>query len=80
MYTYLIKALCSESLIKIGKTKDIRRRISELQTSSPSELLLVALSNLDCESKLHREFGACRVRGEWFSLSDGDVKFLVKMW
>lgn len=60
-------------LVKIGKTSNIKKRMSSLQGSSPVELKL--LHTIPCESDeeaflleaaLHVRFMASRQRGEWF--------------
>ena len=71
-FVYLIKARDLEEY-KIGFTKgDIKKRLKNLQTGCPSELVLV-----DCyeseyatkiESTLHFMLGNKRISGEWFLL------------
>lgn len=62
--------------IKIGRTVDFDRRLSELKVSSPYELELIALiENKGCyEFRIHDLFKKIRVKGEWFkddqSISD----------
>ena len=71
-FVYLIKTRDLEEY-KIGFTKgDIKKRLKNLQTGCPSELVLV-----DCyeseyatkiESSLHYMLDPYRVNGEWFLL------------
>ncbi len=59
--------------VKIGFTKgDPTKRMKSLQTGSPTKLGIVAIhpGTPDTESKLHRQFDADRVHGEWFEFSD----------
>lgn len=61
------------NLVKIGRTKDVTKRVNFINTSSPVELELVAvLRNVDPiqEQLIHEKFKALRTRGEWFHLSD----------
>ncbi len=59
--------------IKIGKAKDIQKRIQSLQTVSPTKLQLLktvqVMSEEEArilESSLHRKFALLRITGEWF--------------
>lgn len=54
--------------VKIGLTNDPRGRLQHLQTSSPDELLLLAvvMGGRSLERAYHRFFAGCRIRGEWF--------------
>jgi hypothetical protein len=57
-------------LIKIGIAADVASRLAALQTGSPDNLVLLGvIRSADpraLERHLHEEFGASRVRGEWF--------------
>lgn len=74
---------------KIGITKDLNRRMRQLQTGCPGELILIKVYphyRLDkikrYERILHRYYTkcGCRIRenGEWFALSIADINFLTK--
>ncbi len=59
--------------IKIGKARDLGKRLKSLQTSSPATLQLLKAIQVNCEkeavemeSKLHRKFTHLRITGEWF--------------
>jgi hypothetical protein len=59
--------------IKIGRARDVAKRLKTLQTSSPAPLKSLgaaALANekaaADFEAKLHAEFADIRLTGEWF--------------
>lgn len=73
---YFIQACNTEGLIKIGHTKNVTKRLSELQTGSGSKLRL--LHAIDCTSKLaaqtverslHEIFAYGKRKGEWFTQS-----------
>ncbi|MFG2352617.1 GIY-YIG nuclease family protein [Streptomyces sp. NPDC048521] len=66
--TYLITAE-GLSLGKIGRAKDPRTRLRQLQTGQPVELSLAWACDGDFEQALHRRFADNRVRGEWFDLA-----------
>lgn len=54
--------------IKIGWTKNVRRRLRALQTSSAARLEILAVCDGDkrLEAELHRRLAAYRQEGEWF--------------
>jgi predicted GIY-YIG superfamily endonuclease len=59
--------------IKIGRARDLSKRMKALQTSSPAQLKLVVAIQVndskeaeDLEKSLHRQFWKIRISGEWF--------------
>jgi hypothetical protein len=62
-------------IVKIGYSTAPEKRLWFLQVGSPVELRLLAVfeGSQDLEAALHRYFGACHVRGEWFELGDDPV-------
>jgi hypothetical protein len=80
MFIYLIR--CSEnSYYKIGITKNIERRLKQIQTSSPDHIYLVEKYESPYASKiekaLHNFFKSYHRNNEWFELSlTEEVKFL----
>lgn len=59
--------------IKIGRAKDVDKRLNALQTSSPSKLKLLKSVQIEgkqaaneLEKSLHRKFSENRLVGEWF--------------
>lgn len=71
-YVYFIQAGPSGP-IKIGKAHDPWNRRDRLQTGSPALLVLTAAfkGGQAEERKLHDQFQADRLHGEWFRVSDG---------
>jgi len=59
------------TLVKIGFSTDVRKRITGLTTSSPEPLILLATAPAlrRHERTLHLKFRRWRKRGEWFALS-----------
>lgn len=72
-YVYFARA-GSDGPVKIGRSKDIRTRISSLQTGCPDKLaILGSIESVDAEtleSEMHRKFDEFRIgRSEWFRWS-----------
>lgn len=66
-YVYFIQS-GADGPIKIGLTNKPTRRVPELQTGNPRELLLrhVIPGDMAVEKQLHVRFEPARIRGEWF--------------
>ncbi len=64
--------------IKIGRSKDPFKRITELSTGSPLKTkLLLVIPNRGCmEKRLHKWFEDQRCNGEWFVMNDRMVRFI----
>jgi hypothetical protein len=77
-YTYLISDGWRH--VKIGRSADPQKRLSGLQTSTPSKLTIVhswlttANGSLLLEAELHRAFDWVRQSGEWFDIYAADIK------
>lgn len=67
VWIYFVQA-GSEGPIKIGIACDPRQRFFVLQSANPTELLPLGryLGTPAEEKRLHAEFAAHRIRGEWF--------------
>lgn len=63
---------CKSYLTKIGKAKNVKNRISALQTANPY-LRLLYTSNVLIEKELHEIYKDKRVAGEWFALKKEDI-------
>ncbi len=72
--TYLIRDE-DAGLIKIGKSKDIYMR---MKTIGRKRLKLIAYVDRDIEVYLHKLYQSVRVKGEWFNLTDEEVKEIIK--
>ena len=63
--------------MKIGRAKNLRQRLRQLQTGNPKELKIVGwiVSDDDnqTERSLHRKYKARNVGGEWFALRPADI-------
>lgn len=68
--------------VKIGMSKDINKRLSQLQTGSPYKLKLMGWIEVDdakyLEKALHAKYKDRIVHGEWFHLGPCDVLKEIK--
>ncbi|KKK75383.1 hypothetical protein LCGC14_2874270 [marine sediment metagenome] len=68
-------------LVKIGIAKNLHSRISGIQTSCPQNLTILGYFQTKAakgiETFLHDRFANKRYRGEWYKLTDDDVKFIL---
>lgn len=69
--------------IKIGRAKDLAKRMKALQTSSPAKLTLVKSIQVDgakaaheLERSLHQKFWEIRVAGEWFKAEEKLLNYI----
>jgi hypothetical protein len=64
-------------LYKIGITKDINKRLSQLQTSNPYEFYLIdffiSIKSRELEKLLHEKFRLNRYKREWFKLNQNEL-------
>ena len=70
-FVYLIKDVYNNTY-KIGVTKDLNKRMKNLQTGNTCELDLIFSFKTEypyrLESMLHRKFEQYREKNEWFAL------------
>ncbi len=77
-FVYLINDWEQDNVYKIGVTRgSIERRIKKLQTGNPDELITCRYYHTEhpffVEKQLHKKYLDCKVRDEWFKLTDNDV-------
>jgi len=74
---YFIAEMPYNDMVKIGRTRNIQRRLRELQTGNPSPLIILCMVDKhvaqNYEYILHVEFAARRVMGEWFRFEPGEL-------
>lgn len=67
----------SSGLYKIGITKDIHKRLNQLQTSNPYEFYLeeffITDRNRELENLLHKKYAFNRYKREWFKLNFNEL-------
>lgn len=64
IYTYLIQAL-DGGPVKIGSSRDPKKRLGHLQVGNPDELAIMLLTDID-EKKLQARYSHLHIRGEWY--------------
>ena len=72
--------------IKIGRAKDLEKRIKTLQTSSPAELQLIKSVQVEegkeaheLEQSLHKQFSEIRLSGEWFKAEANLLEYISQL-
>ncbi|APH20915.1 GIY-YIG nuclease family protein [Clostridium botulinum] len=67
----------SANLVKIGFSRNLKRRIKQLETSNCNLELIHKIDNcnMDYEYSLHNYFSLERVKNEWFNYGDS-----IKQW
>jgi hypothetical protein len=71
----------SDSHVKIGIARDVNKRLSMLQISSP--VRLTVLRSWECddaqivERRLHKRYSKFKATGEWFALPEQTLKKLI---
>lgn len=68
-----------KDLFKIGQTKGpMEERLRMLQAGNPYKLQLICtipvVDPVGTEREIHKMFDHCRVRGEWFRLTQKDIE------
>jgi Meiotically up-regulated gene 113 len=70
---YFFQINGSDGPIKIGHSRDVDKRLSNIRMGSPYRLEMLASLYIDnapaIERQLHIRFGASHIRGEWFACS-----------
>lgn len=80
MSKYMVYGVRAGSLLKIGMTNNVKRRMASLQNGSGVTITLVALWEFRdrgmahaAEKHLHATFAPARRRGEWFEVRADEV-------
>jgi hypothetical protein len=76
--TYIIKD-CNNGFYKIGKSKNPAYREKTLQSEKPN-IKIVKIFNSDIEKILHNTYNKQRIRGEWFSLNNIQLKHICNLY
>ena len=64
--------------VKIGKSRDLRKRLADLDASNshPLTVLAVIFGYTNVEKRLHRVFAKQRLHNEWFAVSSELAQFI----
>ena len=64
--------------VKIGRTINVAKRVSEIQSMSPTPLRLLWShpGGHELETNLHRQFSALRAHGEWFVFTNDPLPLI----
>lgn len=75
---YLVRC-GNTNFYKVGITNKVSRRLKDLQSSNPHEIILIAtcIGNKNKEYELQNMMSDFWVRGEWFSIPDEHIGILV---
>lgn len=72
--------------IKIGRAKDLAKRMKSLQTSSPAKLKLIKSVQVEggseaqkLEQSLHKHFSEIRLAGEWFKAQANLLEYISQL-
>lgn len=80
-----VYCLSCDDIYKIGIAEDVKKRVFDLQTGNPREILQVFTFAFDDDTarRVERVFHAAmkykRARREWFFLNERDIFFLKKV-
>lgn len=84
-FVYLIGESDNIGKYKIGSTRanDVNKRLKELQTGNSSQLFIRSSYEtkypFKLENLLHNHFKSSNLIGEWFDLSEADIKDFKKV-
>lgn len=74
---YII-SIRESGLYKIGQTKNIEKRLKQLQTGNPFEFLLIKFFETskfkELDSALHKKFKKNKYKNEWYKLNDTELR------
>lgn len=77
-FVYLMRH--TNGLVKIGYSRNPRNRERTLQAEDPRlEMIHCFRSGRHVETRLHKIFSDLRIRGEWFSLEDRHIDWIVSL-
>lgn len=77
-YVYILR---SGDFIKIGKSKDVDQRVTQISPKTPMPVVLLHTIASDdmswAEAALHRHYSHYRTNGEWFLLPQSELDWLL---
>lgn len=68
--------------VKIGRAHDVTKRLADLRTGTPTDLIIHALEpgSAQLEKQRHLKFQTDRRQGEWFSCSPPLTAHILRTW
>jgi len=68
----------TNDIVKIGQSKDVKKRLKQLQTSNGNVLVLLGYmdGNKEKEKYLHQLFSEHKLQGEWFKLNEILINYI----
>lgn len=80
-FVYFLQQENKEGPIKIGRAKDIEKRIKQLQTSLPYDLYLIgkidSVDYISLEIEVQNEVAERKVRREWYDITIKEAETLI---
>ena len=79
MYVYIISNEAFDGWLKVGKTKDINRRVIAMQVGAPTPYVVELLVEMHDDRPVHNRLDAMRVKrtGEWFQIGQSELRDIV---
>jgi hypothetical protein len=79
MYVYIISNEAFDGWLKVGKTKDIKRRMTTMQTGAPTPYVVELLVELHDDKPVHNRLASMRIKrtGEWFQIELAELRDTV---
>ncbi len=82
-YVYLIQEVDYSRQYKIGRTIDPKTRLKQVDIKTPGDTKVIALLKTKdaktLEKQLHKKYASKRKRGEWFDLTDTQVREICNL-
>jgi hypothetical protein len=79
MYIYVISNPSFDGWLKVGKTKDLHKRICAMQTSAPTEYEYLLVDEFHCDKPIHNKLLAMGIEHsrEWFKTDLDTVERVI---
>ena len=79
MYVYIISNEAFDGWLKVGKTKDIKKRVSNLNTGSPYEYRVELLIEMHDDKPIHNRLVTMGYESsrEWFKVELAELRGIV---
>lgn len=81
IHVYFIKNTFTNNY-KIGKTKNLDKRLKQLQTGCDSQLIIykyIETINFKTETHIHNYFKKYKILGEWYNITSNDIDKIIEL-